>query len=162
AEILPWSAKARGLLREQYAPVASAGQAALDAALGAAGSAAARGIAVEPLLARLRERQAALQRYQEAYRRYCWEVIGLEGVRIAPFHLLASQGHTGVERDHLWHMGELARLCEADPLFLATAHRVVDVLDPDSCAAATRWWLELTERGGEGMVVKPLDFIARG
>ena len=24
------------------------------------------------------------------------------------------------------------------------------------------WWEELTERGGEGMVVKPLHFIARG
>ena len=24
-----------------------------------------------------------------------------------------------------------------------------------------RWWEELTGRGGEGMVVKPLDFIAR-
>src|SRR5205814_1620375 len=25
-----------------------------------------------------------------------------------------------------------------------------------------RWWEELTGHGGEGMVVKPLDFIARG
>ncbi len=30
AELLPWSAKAQGLLREQYAPVATAAQAALD------------------------------------------------------------------------------------------------------------------------------------
>jgi protein phosphatase len=27
---------------------------------------------------------------------------------------------------------------------------------------ATSWWEEMTTRGGEGMVVKPLDFIARG
>ncbi len=162
AEILPWSAKAQGLLREQYAPVAAAGLAALDAALDAVERAAARGIPIEPLLARVRERQAAVRRYQEAYRRYCWEVTRLEGVRIAPFHLLATEGRTSFARDHRWHMSELARLTEADPLFLATAHRVVDVLDPDSCAAATQWWLELTERGGEGMVVKPLDFIARG
>ncbi|MDR1903376.1 MAG: hypothetical protein LBQ88_13990 [Treponema sp.] len=25
----------------------------------------------------------------------------------------------------------------------------------------TDWWLQLTGSGGEGMVVKPLDFIAR-
>jgi protein phosphatase len=38
----------------------------------------------------------------------------------------------------------------------------VDVTDPADEAAATRWWEELTARGGEGMVVKPLEFIARG
>ena len=59
-------------------------------------------------------------------------------------------------------MSELARLAEADPLFLATTHRVVDVLDDASCAEATDWWLEMTGRSGEGMVVKPLDFIVRG
>lgn len=38
----------------------------------------------------------------------------------------------------------------------------MDVTDPASEAAATQWWEQLTARGGEGMVVKPLDFIARG
>jgi len=33
--------------------------------------------------------------------------------------------------------------------------------DPASAAEAVAWWEELTGRGGEGMVVKPLDFIAR-
>ncbi|TWT66946.1 hypothetical protein Pla123a_43750 [Posidoniimonas polymericola] len=28
--------------------------------------------------------------------------------------------------------------------------------------AATAWWTELTDQGGEGMVVKPLDLIAKG
>src|SRR5262249_17507007 len=43
-ELLPWSAKAQGLLREQYAAVGSAGRAALDESvrlLGAAGDRAA-------------------------------------------------------------------------------------------------------------------------
>ena len=39
---------------------------------------------------------------------------------------------------------------------------MVDVTDPESQAAGVRWWDELTEGGGEGMVVKPLEFIARG
>lgn len=34
--------------------------------------------------------------------------------------------------------------------------------DLDQVASATDWWTELTEKGGEGMVVKPLDFIAKG
>ncbi len=162
AELLPWSAKAQGLIREQYAPVAAAGEVALTTALAAVERAVARGIALEPLLERLRGRSEAIARYAAAYRSYCWETNGLEGVHIAPFHLLATEGKTYFDRDHLWHLAELARLAEADPLFLATAHRVVDVLDEGSCAEATDWWLDLTSQNGEGMVVKPLDFIVRG
>jgi protein phosphatase len=48
-------------------------------------------------------------------------------------------------------------------LLLATPHRVVDVTNAEEVAAGVAWWEELTSRGGEGMVVKPLDFIpARG
>jgi protein phosphatase len=39
---------------------------------------------------------------------------------------------------------------------------MVDVTDPAQVADASTWWTDLTERGGEGMVVKPLDFIAKG
>jgi protein phosphatase len=162
AEILPWSAKAQGLLREQYAPVAAAGSAALTSALAAAEAAEARGVTVAPLLERLRARSDDLARYADAYRRYCWDVAGLEGMRVAPFHLLATEGATYFDRDHLWHMRELVSLAEADPLFMATEHRAVSVLDPDECTAAASWWEELTARGGEGMVVKPLEFIVRG
>lgn len=38
----------------------------------------------------------------------------------------------------------------------------MDLTDPESERQATQWWRELTERGGEGMVVKPGDFLARG
>jgi len=162
AELLPWSAKAQGLIRGQYAPVAAAGEVALSGAIAATEAAVACGIALEPLLERLRARKEALGFYAAAYRAYCWETNGLEGVCLAPFHLLATEGRTHLDRDHLWHMAELARLAEADPLFLATNHLVVDVLDEASCAEATDWWLEMTGRGGEGMVVKPLDFIVRG
>jgi protein phosphatase len=161
AELLPWSAKAQGLLREPYAPVAAAGETALAAAAGAVEGALARGLQLAPLLERLHARQEHIARYAAAYRGYCWEVAGLDGIRIAPFHLLAAEGRTFLDRDHLWHMAELETLAAADPLFMPTAHRVVDLEDEAACAAATDWWLELTERGGEGMVVKPLDFIAR-
>jgi protein phosphatase len=43
----------------------------------------------------------------------------------------------------------------------ATPFRLVDLESPDAVQAATDWWIELTSTGGEGMVVKPLDFIAR-
>ncbi len=34
--------------------------------------------------------------------------------------------------------------------------------NPAKVAEGAGWWTELTGRGGEGMVVKPLDFIFRG
>jgi protein phosphatase len=162
AELLPWSAKAQGLLREQYAPVATAAQTALDAAIAATEVALSRGVELGAELAHLLARRENAGRYAAAYRAYCWETQGLEGVRVAPFHLLAGEGKTYLDRPHPWHMEELARLAAVDPLFLATAYREVAFDDPDACAAATDWWLELTGKGGEGMVVKPLEFVARG
>jgi protein phosphatase len=39
---------------------------------------------------------------------------------------------------------------------------VVDTTERESERAGSAWWAERTERGGEGMVVKPLEFVARG
>ncbi len=162
AEIMPWNAKAQGLLREQYAPVASAGFAALTAARVAVDAGAARGLALGALAERLSERQRNIARYADAYGRYCWEVSGLDGLRVAPFHLLATEGHVYTDHDHLWHMAELARLAQADPLFVATRHREVNTVDADDCAQAEAWWEELTADGAEGMVIKPMEFVTRG
>ena len=60
AELLPWSAKAQGLIRGQYAPVAAAGEVALTSALATVQAAATRGLALEPLLERLRGRKEAI------------------------------------------------------------------------------------------------------
>ena len=46
-------------------------------------------------------------------------------------------------------------------LFQVTEHRVVQLDTPDEMEA-TGWWDELTGNGGEGMVVKPMAFIATG
>jgi protein phosphatase len=60
-------------------------------------------------------------------------------------------------------MEMLAKLCLADEhLLLATPFQLVDVNDSASCDAAISWWTDLTSVGREGMVVKPIDFIAKG
>jgi protein phosphatase len=162
AELLPWSAKAQELLRSQYAAVGAAARAAFAEAVPALEAAAERG-AAGPLLERFRARQALAGQYVDAYRRYCWEVSSVADLKLAPFHLLASEGKVHTTRDHVWHMETLARICAADPeVLLATPWRVVDVTDPESQADAVRWWEEHTGRGGEGMVVKPLDYVAKG
>ncbi|HEX5501189.1 MAG TPA: polynucleotide kinase-phosphatase, partial [Thermomicrobiales bacterium] len=165
-ELMPWSAKARELLRGQYAAVGAAARAALAGAVGALERAAAAGVAVGDLLDRERERAALVGRYVEAYRRYCWPVASVADLRFAPFQILATEGRVHLDRDHRWHLDALAGVCRAGAaggaLLGETASLVVDVTDPDSEAAGVRWWEDLTGRGGEGMVVKPLDPIVRG
>jgi protein phosphatase len=56
-----------------------------------------------------------------------------------------------------------AKLAEGDPeLFSATPFKVVEVTDEVSQAEGAEWWMALTARGGEGMVVKPFAFAAKG
>ncbi len=161
-ELMPWSAKAQELLRQQYAAVGSASQAALDESLVALRKASACGVDVAALLDRYNERAAMAADYVTAYRRYCWPVRGLADLKLAPFHLLATEGAAHSDKDHVWHMETLARLCRADEeLLLATPFRVVELDNQASVDSGVAWWEELTGRGGEGMVVKPYDFIAR-
>lgn len=163
AEIMPWSAKAQALIREQFAATGAAARAGLSAAAEAARIAAARDGGLAALAARMSERLMRAQRYRDAYGRYCWPVNAIGDYRIAPFHILASEGRVHMDRDHLWHMAEAARLADAgDCIVMATAHRLVDLKDPESIAGAVAWWEDLTARGGEGMVVKPRAFIASG
>ncbi|WP_165250639.1 polynucleotide kinase-phosphatase [Paludisphaera soli] len=167
-ELMPWSAKARELLRSQYAAVGAAGSAALPRAAEALERASRRLEGDE--LAKLREAESTVHRradevgrFVASYRRYCWPVAGLEDYKLAPFHLLATEGRTHVDKDHAWHMETLAEVCRADPeLLRATPYRIVDVTDPASEAEGIAWWEELTGRGGEGMVVKPLPFLLKG
>lgn len=163
AEIMPWSAKAQSLIKDQYAATGAAARAGLDAAIGLLEGAEKSGLDVARLLEHYRQRGAKAAGYVEAYRRYCWPVRRLADYRIAPFHILATEGSTHFDKDHLWHLGELAALTEgAEPTLMSTPHRLVDLADPASCAEATAWWAERTAEGGEGMVVKPRGFTVRG
>lgn len=162
-EILPWSLKAGDLIRRQYAAVGQAAAATFPAEVRALEAAVARGLPLGELLERTHEREVLTTAYVRAYRQYVRRVSSLADIQLAPFHLLASEGGVHVDCDHGWHLASLARLASADPaLFVATAHRVVDLNDPQGIAEAEQWWLELTGRGGEGMVVKPWGFLARG
>ena len=163
-ELMPWSAKAQALIRDQYAAVGAAARGGLADAVAALERAAARGSGVEALLERFRGRHELAEAYVRAYSGYCWPVESLGDLRLAPFHLLASEGRVHVDRDHTWHLEVARRLREgaAGRLFFPTTARVVELTDAQSEAEAVAWWEEATGRGGEGMVVKPLSFVARG
>ncbi len=182
AELMPWSAKARELLVQQYAPVGAAARAALRETVAVLAGAATRYPEAAEWLARARTREAAATAFTEAYGRYCWDVKSLEDLKLAPFHLMASEGRLHTDRDHVWHMETLGALCAGgaapaqgggsggaapagcaagDGILLPTRYLVVDLERPESAEEGVRWWEEMTGRGGEGMVVKPFDFVAR-
>ncbi len=162
-ELMPWSAKAQALIKEQYAAVGVAATTGLSSSVAALELAHTRVPEAGPLLDRHRQRLELVRKYTAAYRQYCWNVTTADDLRLAPFHLLASEGKVHTDRDHVWHMATLARIAATgDPVFLATPSRVVDLSSQASEDEATAWWTALTARGGEGMVVKPLEFIAKG
>ncbi|MDY7101234.1 MAG: polynucleotide kinase-phosphatase [Actinomycetota bacterium] len=162
-ELLPWSAKADELVRDQYAPVGAAANAMLGAQRAVLDAAAARGVDVAALAAGTADRAHMAAGFTEAYRRYCWPVRSVDDLRYAPFQVLAGEGRVHALADHRWHLDVLGRLAAADPGVLrATASVEVTPGDEAGEAAATVWWEELTAAGGEGMVVKPTGVIHDG
>ena len=162
-ELLPWSVKAGQLLTGQYAPTGAAGIASLAAANDALRAAEDRGIDLAVLAERSNRRAGHLGAYTEAYGQYCWEVDGADGIRLAPFQLLAVEGDVLARRSHRWQLETIDELVAAAPKILQrTERRVVALDDQTQIDDAVEWWLELTERGGEGMVVKPVEPIVVG
>ncbi|MFD8002331.1 polynucleotide kinase-phosphatase [Streptomyces mirabilis] len=163
AELMPWSLKASGLLRSQYAAVGAAAGAAFPGVLAALEGVAERGVDVRELLGKQRERAADAASFTEAYRRYCWPTEGLEGVRLAPFQILAVQGRSLAAVPHDEQLALIDRLVEHDGsgLLQTTRRLFVDTGDAESVRGGVDWWLEMTGRGGEGMVVKPVGAVVR-
>ncbi|MFE3772473.1 polynucleotide kinase-phosphatase [Streptomyces sp. NPDC059122] len=147
AELMPWSLKATGLLRTQYAAVGAASGAVFPGALGALEAAAARGVEVAALLDRQRGRAADAAAFTDAYRRYCWRVGetaptatdtqpgptgptgrtgqagrgGLAGIRLAPFQVLAVEGRSLAAVPHTEQLALIDRLIAADQALPAGA-----------------------------------------
>ena len=175
AELMPWSEKAQGLIRTQYAAVGRAGLGGLSAAVRTLEMAAERenrpekvarfvsGQNADPtsLLIRYRAKKEALERYIDAYREYCWNVKSVDDFRIAPFHILACEGKVFSSEKHVWHMEMIRKyITGTDPVFMETPFLCVDTENEESVRDGVNWWLSLTSEGGEGMVVKPETFIA--
>lgn len=164
-ELMPWSAKAQALLQNQYAAVGASANASLGAAISLLENTAQSNPDATALLERYQTRQDNVSKYIDSYRNYCWQVDSLDDLKLAPFHLLASDGAVHVDKGHDWHLDKLSKIVNADTnLLMHTVTQIVDVNDEASVSEAIQWWQERTEEGtSEGMVVKPLaNFIVRG
>ena len=175
-ELMPWSEKAQGLIRSQYAPTGYAGISSLSAAVEALKKAAARknvafevdsstsgqNVDLDELLEKYADRLDGMGKYINAYREYCWTVKSIDDFRIAPFHILATEGKVYSDMTHEWHMESIRRyITGKDEVFMETPYIVIDTEDEQSVQAGVDWWIKLTAGGGEGMVVKPETYIAR-
>ncbi|MCL2186404.1 MAG: polynucleotide kinase-phosphatase [Treponema sp.] len=184
-ELMPWSAKALSLLKDQYASVGRAGLTGFTMAANAVKNAvtaldvmrnnlqqdensvcanpvcAENSIDLKELYKNITQREEALSLYIDAYRRYCWDIKSTDDYRIAPFHILATENKTWNTENHITHMQTIKKyMTGKDPIFTATNYLEIDLLDEESVKTGIKWWEELTSCGGEGMVVKPFDFIA--
>ena len=164
AELMPWSAKAQSLLKDQYASVGTAAQNSLSEVELILEKAINRGIDdAKQSLDKFSYKKNAISKYIDAYRNYCWEVNSVEDYKLAPFHILATEGAVHVDKNHEWHMENIKKVCQVDDkIFRVTPYKVIDTKSEDSVNSAIEWWMQLTKKGGEGMVVKPFDFIAHG
>lgn len=159
-EIMPWSAKAQSLIERQYAPVGSAAALGLGMTAEALQKAVKRDVDVADMLSKTVERQKAASAFSNAYRQYVWPVKSIDDLKIAPFHLLATERHVYSDHTHKWHMDTLSELATHDDILIATNWRTVKLDSEAECDAAAQWWDEMTAKGGEGMVVKPSTYIA--
>ena len=114
AELLPWSAKAEQLLRDSTPPSGRRPRVRCRPRSMCWRRPRAAGLDVADLLERTRPRGSNADAFTEAYRRYCWPTDGLDGVRIAPFQLLATEGRAHHDAPHTWHLDLADRLVAAD------------------------------------------------
>lgn len=159
-EIMPWSAKAQSLIERQYAPVGSAAALGLSMTSEALKKAVERCVDVSDMLSKTEDRQKTAEAFAHAYRQYVWPVATIDDLKIAPFHLLATERHVYSDKTHKWHMESLATLSGHDEILMATNWRSVKLTDEADCKATADWWDAMTAKGGEGMVVKPMNYIA--
>ena len=129
-ELMPWSAKAQELLQKQYAPVGNAGVRAFKLRMISSQKLCCAFLAWKHSLANTAARLGAVEHYTQAYRQYCWPVSSLGDLKLAPFHLLASEGAVHTDKPHTWHMEMIAKLCAADTeILFATPFKIVDLQD---------------------------------
>lgn len=159
AEIMPWNLKAKELVSNQYAHVAE--NALMDRAFlqGKLAEAATTNEALSPWLDEYNEKVENAREFAEVFQGYCWDVVGLEDIKIAPFHVLAHSNRTFFDETHEWHMKMNHQFATYSSLFVATEYKIIS--DSASEAEVIQWWEEMTQDGHEGIVIKPEHYIPR-
>lgn len=163
-ELMPGTARSGMLPHDGHASVGSAAMHATQAAVTALERMGTRGGgAGEALREHCTARLDMARRHVEAWERHGRPADALDDLRLAPFHVMASEGAVHSQEEHGWHLAMAESLCSHDRRLLqSTRHRPVDLADAASVASAIAWWEELTESGGGGLVIKPSTVVTKG
>jgi protein phosphatase len=87
------------------------------------------------------ERASLTGHYREAYRRYCWPVHSVSNLKLAPFHILATESAVHVNRTHIWHMEMIGKIvASGESLLQETRYCRVRLSDEASEAKGIAWW----------------------
>ncbi|MGN7478564.1 AAA family ATPase [Solibacillus silvestris] len=156
AEILPWNLKAHRLIDQQYETVAE--NAIMDRYKLIEKFKATEHVDVTSWLEEYTQKYKNAARFDAVFKNYCWPTNELSGIQIAPFHILAHSSSTNFHQPHSWHMQMNAHLAKDSELFIATEYRLIESEKDEQ--EVMNWWQDMTENGHEGIVIKPLDFLA--
>jgi protein phosphatase len=84
-------------------------------------------------------------------------------VLVSAAFVARDSGKRRAGQDHVWHMGVADRMAAiGDTVVSRTQWRVIALGDERAVSDAIAWWEALTGDGGEGIVIKPREFVARG
>ncbi|MDN4617360.1 polynucleotide kinase-phosphatase [Paenibacillus sp. PsM32] len=157
AEIVPWNLKARELIASQYGHVSEAATMDRDYIVNQLRKAQGAGIDVNEWIQEWTIKQQNAAIFRETFQQYCWDTDGMDGIRIAPFHILAHSTRSHMDQTHQWHMEHAEELAQYSDWFMATEYKVIT--DTASEQEVIAWWQQLTEDGHEGIVIKPEQMI---
>lgn len=152
-EIVPWNLKARELIASQYGHVSEAATMDRDYIVNQLRKAQSTGATVSEWIAEWTVKQQNATIFRETFQQYCWDTDGMEGIRIAPFHILAHSTGAFMDQTHEWHMKHAEELAQYSDWFMTTEYRIIT--DEHSEQDVIQWWQQLTADGHEGIVIKP-------
>lgn len=167
-EIMPWSFKARLLLEKQYAPVGHAGMEGISAAIESLAKCGnndkicfsqEEACSLASLAEKLAGTQDCLNKYNKVWQSYCYPANTIEDIKIAPFHIMATEGIVWSKVGHLEQLETIKRFLGSLSGFVPTRHLHLKLDEKGAYEKGIDFWLNLTSSGAEGMVVKPMNFI---
>lgn len=133
-EMLPWSYKAEGLIRDTFLATSCAIQ-----------SKQAQEDYVDINKYDINAFQKACMNYASPYKTF-------DDLEYAPFHILVSEKIKGYTMDHQWHMNIISHLRGRYIRMTKMIH--VNLEDTSSQKQATNMWTDLISNGCEGMIFK--------
>ena len=160
---MPWSAKAKALIDEQYAPVGAAAVGGLTAALDVLAAARTRGVPVGDIEQRFAARRDAGVALRHGLATLCL------GRRRSRRHPAGAFSTCSLPRTPCTTAGSMPGTCVRSrqsalmmsACFMRLPGARSALSDETAVAEATGWWSELTQAGGEGLVMKPQTFVTR-